>query len=170
MVEILNGTESLDHGHCSGSCVHPCVSVYHVSTSIRPQPKTWTLHSSQTVYLISNQGHHQTPTNLSKSPIISCHRRLGRVTLQPQACRLQPGLNSSETLCLQQELPPLLCHIINPSVWQARVTAQDVETSTKTERNNTRSSSDSPLQSNTHKKPRKKTEKASGEEYACQYR
>lgn len=58
VVELL-GTESLDHGQCLGSpvCIHGSVST--VCTSIRPQPKTWTLHSSQTIYLISNQGHHQ---------------------------------------------------------------------------------------------------------------
>lgn len=39
-------------------CVHPWISINCVHF-VRPQPKTWTLHSSQTVYLISHQGHHK---------------------------------------------------------------------------------------------------------------
>lgn len=89
-------------------CAHPCVSnncvhfgkatAYNLNSALK---------SNSLSYLQS--GASPTPTNPSMSPVISCHRRLCRVTLLPPVCRL----NSSEIFCLQQELPPVQCHIFN---------------------------------------------------------
>lgn len=93
-------------------CVYPCVS----NNSVHFDKATTynlnsALQSNSSSYLQS--GASPTPTNPSLRPVISCHRRLCRVTLLPPVCRLQPVLNSSEIFCLQQELPPVQCHIFN---------------------------------------------------------
>lgn len=64
-----------------------------------------------------------------------------------------------------------LCCVISSTLpcREARVTAQDVETSTKTETNNTREFRFPSTELQTQE-TQVKTEKASGEEHACQYR
>lgn len=109
VVELPDGLESLDHGQCSGST--ECIHAGPVHTLVRPDLK-FELCTQGKPFILSRIRGIPNPNKSLHEPGNQLPQKALQGLSPASSLQLQPGLNSSEPLCL----PPLLCHINTPRV------------------------------------------------------